>query len=57
MHIANHMVRTYILVRITYILAAGSAAGGAATAATAATVVNHSIWSMEVIHMHFYNNE
>ena len=54
MHIANHMVRTYILRKITYILAAGSAAGGAATAAT---VVNHSIWSMEVIHMHFYNNE
>ena len=50
MHIANHMVRTYILLKIAYILAA-------AGAATAATVVNHSIWSMEVIHMHFYNNE
>ena len=52
MHIANHMVHAYILVKITYlyILAAGGAA-------TATTVVNHSIWSMEVIHMHFYNNE
>ena len=54
MHIAKHMIRTYILVKIIYILAADSAAGGAAFAAT---VVNHSIWSMEVIHIHFYNNE
>ena len=54
MHVANDMIPTYILVKIIYILAAGSAAGGAATATT---VVNHSIWSMEVIHIHFYNNE
>ena len=54
MHIANHMVHAYILVKITYILAAGGAAGGAATAAIAA---NQFIWCMEVIYMHFYNNE
>ena len=36
MHIADHIVHTYILTKIIYILAAGSAAGGAATAAAAA---------------------